>query len=81
MSIRIISPAYMKVREWTDMMTPNLEKYGNIGRLQNDDGWKAWGAQLLNLPGLSGSIVPDPYGFDDWKAWASRLNANLSGVP
>lgn len=81
MSINVINPAYLTVRQWTDFMTPNLEKYGNIGRLTNDEGWREWGAQLLNVPKLSGSIVPDPYQFDDWRAWAQRCVANMAEVP
>lgn len=81
MSINTIDPSYMSVREWTDFMVPNLEQYGNLGRLSRDDEWRAWGAQLLNLPGISGSIVPDPYQFDDWRTWAQRCVQNLSVVP
>lgn len=80
MSIEIIDPAYLTVRQWTDFMTPNLEQYGNIGRLQNDDGWREWGAQLLNVPKLSGSIVPNPYLYDDWRVWARRCVEGLMGV-
>ena len=81
MSVEVISPQFMSVREWTDFMTPNLDQFGNLGRLMRDEGWREWGAQLLNMPALSGSIVPDPYLFDDWRAWALRLCENLAEVP
>ena len=81
MSVNTIDPAFMTVRQWTDFMVPSLEQFGNLGRLTRDDEWRAWGVSLLNLPALSGSIVPNPYQFDDWRAWARRLVDNLSEMP
>lgn len=81
MSVEIIDPAYLTAQQWTDFMTPNLEQFGNIGRLGREEEWRLWGAQLLNVPALSGNIVPDPYLFDDWRTWAQRLCANLSEMP
>ena len=81
MSVNIITPAYMTLREWTDAMCQNLEQFGNLSRLDQREDWREWGAMLLNLPALSGSIVPDPYQFDDWRVWAQRCNENLSVVP
>ncbi len=78
MSVLVINPAYLTVREWTDYMTPNLEQFGNLGRLERDDKWREWGAQLLSMRGLSGSIVPNPYEFGDWREWAERCVQNLS---
>jgi hypothetical protein len=71
----------MTVRDWTDAMVQNLEQFGNLGRLDHREDWREWGAELLNLPAISGSIIPDPYQFDDWRAWAQRCNENLSVVP
>ena len=80
MSVQTIDPAHVSVQEWCDFMVPNLEQFGNLGRLDGDN-WREWGTQLLNLPALSGSIVPDPYQFDDWILWAMRLNENLWTMP
>lgn len=81
MSVFVIDPRYMDAVEWADAMVPNLEKLGNIGRLDDADKWREWASQLLNLPKLAGSIVPDPYQFDDWRDWAQRCNKNLTEVP
>lgn len=80
MSVRTIDPAYMSVQEWADNMVPALEQFGNLGRLWSEDEWRNWAAQLLNLPALSGSIVPDPYDYEDWRMWAQRLNQNLAEI-
>lgn len=77
MSVLPIDPFGMTVTEWCDMMTPNLLQFGNLPRLDNPDNWREFGLALLNLPQLSGSIVPDPYQFERWDEWAMRLNKNL----
>lgn len=81
MSVNIIDPSFLTVRQWMDFMVLNVEQFGNLGRLDDDAKWQAWGAQLLNLPALSGSIVPDPYQFTDWRTWAARLCQTLSEMP
>lgn len=81
MSVLIISPAFMTAQQWADSMVPNLEQFGNIGRLEDEKKWRDWATQLLNLPKLAGSIIPDPYQFDDWRAWARRCVENLAEVP
>lgn len=81
MGVSTISPSYMTFRQWADFMVPNLERFGNLGRLAREEEWREWGAALLNLPALSGSIVPDPYQFDDWRKWVQRLNENLAEAP
>lgn len=80
MSVRTISPVHIDLQHWADAMVQNVEKYGNLGRLLNDD-WRGFGLNMMTLPALSGSVVPDPYSFDTWQDWASRLNENLSVVP
>lgn len=81
MSVFTVNPMFMTPREWTDAMMTNLEQFGNIGRLDDEKKWQEWATQLLNLPKLAGSIVPDPYQFDDWRAWARRCIENLAEVP
>lgn len=81
MSVNVINPRGLNARDWADFMTPNLEQYGNLPRLDSDDAWKEWAAQLGNLPGLSGEIVPNPYNFNEWQPWAERFCLNLSELP
>lgn len=81
MSVFIVDPGGLAPREWADFMTPNLEQYGNLPRLDSDDGWQEWAAQLGNLPGLSGAVVPNPYNFTVWREWADRFCQNLSVLP
>lgn len=80
MSVHIIDPMGMTVREWADAMTIDLEQFGNIGRLDRDEDWRGWGLQLMTMGLLSGTTVPDPYAFPDWRPWAASLTNNLAGV-
>lgn len=81
MTVTVIDPAYLTVTEWCDFMVTNLEQFGNLPRLDDPEKWRDWGVELLNMPQLSGSIVPDPFQFDNWTAWAMRLNENLWAMP
>lgn len=78
--MQTIEPSFMDAPTWTSFMVPILEIYGNLGSLDNEENWRGWAVELMNLPQLSGSVVPDPYQFDDWRAWAQRFNENLSVI-
>jgi hypothetical protein len=64
--------------EWSDYMQPTLEVYGPIPRVFREGDWQEWGAGLLSLGGISAIGAPNPYQFNDWKLWATRLNEILN---
>ena len=76
----VIDPRPMKIKDWTDAMTINLERFGGIPILQNEKKWQEWGASISQLSSLSGTDVPNPYEFSDWQVWAQRLNETLSAI-
>ena len=80
MSVHTIDPIGMSAVAWADAMVLELDALGNLGRLESDNEWREWAAQLLNLPSISGSIVPNPYEFGTWQEWAERLNDGLAAV-
>ena len=80
MSVHTIDPYGLSAAAWADAMVLELDALGNLGRLDDETQWQEWGAQLLNLPGISGSIVPNPYEFGTWREWAERLNDGLAAV-
>lgn len=80
MSVNIVDPHFVSLREWADFMVPNLEQFGNLGRLDDETQWKVWASELLNLSSISGNI-PNPYQFDDWRTWAARCVQNLAEIP
>lgn len=80
MSVQIIDPVGMRAVEWADAVTINLEQFGNLPRLDSEDGWRDWALQLMTLGSLSGTTVPDPYMFLDWRPWAESFNKNLAGI-
>lgn len=92
MTIPIIQPSLGKtVREWTDQMALDLWRFGAVPRLDHDDEWREWGANLNNVlnaaniailpPGsIRSTILPDPYQFTDWRRWAERVVENLAST-
>ncbi len=74
MRITSIQPGqFQTVQDWTDAMALDLWSLGAIPRLDNAQDWRAWGANLLNLPSIHGILLPNPYQFDDWRRWAERV--------
>jgi len=67
----------MTLVEWADSIIPYVSQFDNIGKLLDDD-WQKWGVSLLQPLSLDGSFLPDPYGFTDWREWATRLCEELS---
>lgn len=75
-----ISYKHITMKKWADFMVPILEQFGNVGRLDDESKWQPWAAQLSNLPGLSGNVVPNPYTFAKWQDWVARFNENVCQV-
>ena len=75
--ISITRPTGMKLRDWADQICLDLDRFGPIGRMVNDD-WQGWAIQLLSLVGLGGYTIANPYQFTDWRDWANRLCGDLS---
>lgn len=69
-----VDPRYIdSFEEWSDYMYPTLEQYGVIEQFTYGSDWKSWAAGLLSLNPIARLGVPQPYVFDDWQEWASRL--------
>ena len=69
-----VDPRYIdSFEEWSDYMYPTLEQYGVIEQFTYGSDWKSWAAGLLSLNPNAQLGVPQPYVFDDWQEWASRL--------
>jgi hypothetical protein len=70
----VIDPRFLTVREWTDAMTVDLDTYGPLPRLDDDEKWRDWAVAVITLPGISVFSPPSPVEFDDWRTWADRFN-------
>lgn len=77
--IFVVDPRGMTAKEWTAASTINLERFGAIPALHNDDDWQDWGAVLSGFASLSGINVPNPFSFTNWQEWAERFNEVLAG--
>lgn len=69
-----ISPLSLDAKEWTDHMTPILERFGSIPHLANATNWRDWGAAVISMASLSGIVLPSPYDFVAFEEWAQRFN-------
>ena len=67
----IARPTGMALQDWASQVALDLDAYGAISKLMDDD-WQNWGVQLLNNATL-GHNIPNPYQFDTWTEWAERL--------
>ena len=72
MSIRLTLPTGMELRDWADQVVLDLDPYGTIGKLDNEERWQDWAVQFLNISTLKDNL-PIPYFFSDWREWAERL--------
>lgn len=79
MSMGTIIPLGLTVQQWTDMNALYLSKFGAIPRVENDD-WREWAVQLLNLPTIHGINIPSPYQYQDWTEWAHAFNLEMQSV-
>ena len=76
--INITRPTGMKLRDWADQISMDLDTYGIFGKLMDDNKWQDWGVQLLAPLSLGGFNIPSPYQFGDWKEWAERVCGELA---
>ena len=67
----ITLPTNLSMSDWTDQVCLDLDKYGVVGKLLDED-WQSWAIQLSNNVSI-GNTVPNPYQFDDWQIWGQRL--------
>jgi hypothetical protein len=76
----IIDPrGFDNVIQWADFMVPLFERRSeNFPRLDNEDEWQQWAATVFGDVDPVGQDAPDPYTYDNWRAWAQRLFATTN---
>ncbi len=62
---------------WANGVAYALAQYSTIYNLVDDD-WQNWGMMFFNNPVLDALVPPNPYAFDDWREWGTRLAETLS---
>jgi len=68
-----IDPRNMEVMEWADKMTPLLNTYGDVGKLDSPDNWQNWATGVILINQKWQSVAPIPYQYTDWRDWAERF--------
>jgi hypothetical protein len=70
MSFNITLPVGIKLKDWADQITYDLDNQTTLSKLIDDTQWQDWAVQFVTAPGLSTYNVPNPYQFSDWNRWA-----------
>ena len=70
MSFNITLPVGIKLKDWADQITYDLDNQTTLSKLIDDTKWQDWAVQFVTAPGLSTYNVPNPYEFEEWQDWA-----------
>ena len=66
----MIDPRGLTISEWADYVVPEVEAFGNVGRLDDPSDWRAWANRIASLSEMQERNVPSPFEFTDWQNWA-----------
>jgi hypothetical protein len=69
----IVDPRGMDVITWTSMVTPLIDPFGTVGTLMKAEDWQDWGANVMKVLKLDPADLPNPFEYQDWRAWADRF--------
>ena len=72
-----IDPRGLSLIDWADSMAHLLPSDLNLIRLDNEDAWHRWGANIIESPTIAAQSPPRPYNFDDWREWAFQFNLTV----
>jgi hypothetical protein len=74
----IPGPRGFTLKQWADQICLTMDKFGPMPVLASDL-WKPWAAVIVGLPTITGVVCPNPYQFDDWRAWGEQFCGILAG--
>lgn len=72
MILRVTLPIGMRLNDWADQLSLDLDPYGAIRRLDDETKWQDWAVQFVNSTRLPQN-APNPYDFTNWQDWAERF--------
>ena len=75
----MIDPRGLTIQEWADAVIADLNTSWPLAVLRAGDDWQEWATGLVRAPELAQRVLPDPYGFPDWRDWAERAAPLLEG--
>ena len=68
----IIDPQNMSLRDWADSVILNTNNAWSFGKLDDEARWQDWATGFVRAASFAPNNIPDPYQFEDWRAWAER---------
>lgn len=80
MKVVAIDPRGLTPMEWCDYTADILASIMPPMKVQDDDGWREFGAYVSASVRRVGAQTPDPYRFDDFEDWAFRFNQGIASL-
>lgn len=73
-----IDPRGIPIREWCDSMVQELDGYGQVPELGEDESqWQVWAQNLMLLEKIAGNCPPNPMDYTDFYEWAQLFNMTV----
>lgn len=76
----MIDPRGMTLRDWADSVVLSVGSTWSIGKLTDEARWQDWAIGFTRAPTFAKQVVPNPYGFEDWREWAMRVYPMLEAT-
>lgn len=76
----MINPVGMTLKAWADAVVLTCSNTWSTGKLDDETRWREWATAFLRSNPTAQQIPPDPYQFDDWRAWAERAFTMLEAT-
>lgn len=68
----MVLPELISLLDWADNLQIDFPR-GNVPRIDDENEWKDWASELLQIDEFDGYNIPDPHQFSDWREWAQRF--------
>jgi hypothetical protein len=69
----MINPVGMTLRDWADSVILVSGSAWSFGKLQDEERWQDWAVGFVRAASFAPQVIPDPYGFSNWRDWAMRV--------
>lgn len=69
----MIDPRGMTLRDWCDSVILAVGDAWSYTKLEDEERWQEWATGFVQAPTFAKQVIPNPYGFSDWREWAMRV--------
>jgi len=75
----MIDPRGMAWQEWASAVLISVGDAWSFGSPPDETQWRDFAVGFVRAPTFAQRVLPDPYGFSDWRDWAMRAYPMLEG--